>query len=302
MGTDFDKWLSGRGSEEEGDDGRLLPGTVVGECRIVAHLGSGGFADVYKAHDAQGAAVAIKILHRLDDKSRARFAREAEILSQIRHRNIPRLLGFGSCGNRPYMVTELMIGCDMPKGDRKIAGFLKQIISAADELHKHGYVHRDIKPSNILVRADGTPVLVDFGLACPVSAVEREKAALSVESGVNVAVGTVGYSAPEQFSGLGAGPEADVHAVGMLIKSCFNGKMPSCWARIYRAATVSDPKSRYQTMTALRKAITRRHWRKVSFSILSVIVVVSLAFQLMEKIRRYHAESQVPHRFHEKGI
>ena len=302
MEDDFDRWLLERDEAEHEDDGRLLPGTAVGEYSIVAHLGHGGFADVYRAKDAHGEVVAIKILHQLDDKSRARFEREAKILSQIRHTNIPRLLGFGSCGDRPYMVTELLRGCELPKGDMKVAAFLKQVISAAEELHRHGYVHRDIKPANILVREDGTPVLIDFGLACPVSAVEREKAALSVEEGKAVAVGTAGYSAPEQFDGRGTGPEADVHAIGMLIKSCFGDRMPSCWDRIYRETAVTDPKSRYQTMAALRRAIVRRHLRKAVFSAFGVILVGAIAFLCVDKIRRYHVENRIPHRFHEKGI
>lgn len=303
MKDDFESWLSDRGREASGNDaGKLPPGTYVGAYRIVALLGSGGFADVYRARDSRSPAVAIKILHRLDDKSRARFAREAEILSQIRHRNFPRLLGFGSFGDRPYMVTELLRGYELPKGDRKVAAFLKQIISAVDELHRHGYVHRDIKPANILARKDGTPVLIDFGLACPVSAAKREKEALSVEDGMPVAVGTVGYSAPEQFSGGVAGPEADVHAVGMLINSCFDGRMPGCWEQIYRTAAVSDPKSRYQTMAALRKAIARRHWKLAFFLALGVIAAGALAFLILNAMEKYHVENRIPHRFQEKEI
>ena len=295
MDDDFDKWLSERDASEQEDDGRLLPGTVVGSCRIVAYLGHGGFADVYRACDAHGVAVAIKILHKLDDKSRARFERESEILSRIRHTNIPRLLGFGSCGNRPYMVMELLRGYELPKGDRKVAAFLKQVISAAEELHRHGYVHRDIKPTNILAREDGTPVLIDVGLACPMSAVERERAALSVEEGKAVVVGTAGYAAPEQFDGRGVGPQADVHAIGMLINSCFDGKMPSCWDRIYRKATVSNPKSRYQTMAALRRAIVRRNWRRVLLAALCMAVaalVVLLCVNAIKEVPR--VESRTP--------
>ena len=262
MEDDFDNWLSGRREENVANDGRLAPGTVVGDYRVVDLLGRGGFAEVYKAQDAQGRSVAIKVLHRLDDKSRSRFAREAEILAQIRHRNIPKLLGFGSCGERPYMVVELLKGGDLPRGDRRVAAFLGQIISAAAELHRHGFVHRDIKPANILWREDGTPVLIDFGLACPVSAVEREKDALSVEDGAPLVVGTVGYSAPEQFNGQGAGPEADVHAVGSLIDDCFDGKLSGCWRRIYLTATASNPKSRYHSMAELAKAIRHRHLLK----------------------------------------
>jgi RNA polymerase sigma factor (sigma-70 family) len=134
MEDDFDNWLAARGKEVPEDDGRLLPGTVVGDYRIVALLGRGGFAEVYRASSKDGEPVAIKMLHRLDDKSRARFARESEILLQIKHRNIPRLLSFGSCGDRPYMVTELLKGCELPSSDHEILRFMEQIISAVMEL------------------------------------------------------------------------------------------------------------------------------------------------------------------------
>ena len=302
MEDDFESWLSGRGGEMPGDGDMLSRGMYVGDYRIVAHLGSGGFADVYRAEAADGSSVAIKILHRLDDKSRARFARESEILSQIRHRNIPQLLGFGSFGERPYMVTELLKGCELPKDDRKVAAFLKQVISAVAELHRHGFIHRDIKPANILSREDGTPVLIDFGLASPASVAKRETEALSIEDGKPVAVGTVGYSAPEQFSGIGVGPEADVHAIGMLIESCFGGRMPKCWHRIYLAATTSNPKSRYQTVSALRMAISRRHWKLAIAVLLCAIVAWVIAFQIMIAMEKYHVEKRIPHRFQESEI
>ena len=278
MEDDFDNWLAERGKEAPEDDGRLLPGTVVGDCRIVALLGHGGFADVYRASGNNGESVAIKILHKLDDKSRARFVRESEILSQIKHRNIPRLLSFGSCGDRPYMVTELLRCCELPSSDHKVAVFLNQIMSAAEELHRHGFIHRDIKPSNILSRDDGTPVLIDFGLAAPMSDAVREKEALSVEEGMRLAVGTVGYSAPEQFSGLAAGAAADVHAIGAMIYACYRGEMPRCWRRIYLAATASNPKSRYQTVSDLRRAVAARHWRKMLAVGVVSVLIAGIAF------------------------
>ena len=109
MEADFDKWLAEHVRESVPvNDGELPAGTRVGEYRIVALLGRGGFANVYRANGRNGEAVAIKMLHKLDDKSRARFVRESEILAQIKHPNIPRLLSFGSIGDCPYMVTELL--------------------------------------------------------------------------------------------------------------------------------------------------------------------------------------------------
>ena len=255
MGDDFDNWLAERANDISTGEGELAAGTLVGDYQIVARLGRGGFADVYRATGGNGAAVAIKMLHKLDDKSRARFVRESEILSQIKHRNIPRLLGFGSYGDRPYMVTELLKGYELPDSDRKIVKFLEQVMSAVEELHRHGFVHRDIKPDNILLRDDGTPVLIDFGLASPMSVTKRETEALSIEDGKPVAVGTPGYSAPEQFTSCEATAASDIHAIGMLINACFKGKPPSNWSRLIERATCSIGSRRYQSVKDMRIAI-----------------------------------------------
>ena len=259
MDDTADSWLRERQKDNLLVDGALLPGTVVGACRIVALLGRGGFAEVYRGEDADGRPVAIKILHRLDDRSRARFEQETRILLQIRHPNFPRMLSFGSCGKRPYVVMEFLRGFELPCGDRPVAEFLLTLVSAVDELHRHGYVHRDIKPANVLMRDNGEPVLIDFGLACPVSKVQREKNALSVDDGRRMTVGTPGYSAPEQFSGLATGFEADVHALGVLIRECLRGREPRCWQRILLKATNSNPDVRYPTARALGLAIRHRH-------------------------------------------
>lgn len=302
MSDDFENWLADREAEIPAEDGELSPGTAVGDYRIVALLGRGGFADVYRAKGADGEAVAVKMLHKLDDKSRARFVRESEILLQIRHRNIPRLLSFGSCGNRPYMVTELLKDCELPSSDHGVALFLRQIMSAVEELHRHGFIHRDIKPANILARDDGTPVLIDFGLVSPISAVQREKEALSIEDGKKVAVGTPGYSAPEQFSGLPAGKEADVHAIGALIAECYPNGMPGCWKGIHLKATTSNKKLRYQTVHALRRAVSMRHWRKVVVSALLAALVCVIASGLAKAYRENSAVERMPHKFYEKGF
>ena len=290
MSDNFEKWLSERELDTQ-DDGTLSPGTAVGSSVIVALLGSGGFADVYRARTANGRDVAVKVLHRLDDKSRRRFEREAEILSQVWHPNFPKLLGFGGCGNRPYMVTELLRPYQLPSDDRRVARFLRQIISATDALHDAGYVHRDIKPANVLARGDGTPVLIDFGLVCPVSSVRRERDGLSVEEGQNIGVGTAGFSAPEQFTGAEVGPEADIHAIGMLIRECFAGKLPRCWQRIYLRATNTAPSVRYHSAAELRKAIVWRHARKF-WAVFAVMAALALFLGLLKGFGTDEAHSE----------
>jgi len=299
MEDGFDRWLKGRTTETEVDDGRLLPGTVVGAYRVEAFLGRGGFAEVYRARSENGKDVAIKLLHLLDEKSRRRFERESQILAQVHHRNLPLFLGFGTCGERPYIVTELLHPCELPERDRAVERFVRSIMSAVEELHRSGYVHRDIKPANILCRADGEPVLIDFGLSTQISSFAREKSEFSVEGENKVAVGTLGYSAPEQFAGLVSGPASDVHALGALIGACFGEKMPRAWKRIYLTATNSNPDVRYQTVAALRRAVSLRYLRKWLWAAFGVIVLASLAYLTYEKVCEYRVEHREPIRFRE---
>ena len=293
MADAFDSWLDARPADEGPAADELLPGTRIGACKVVALLGRGGFAEVYRGEDAEGRPVAIKILHQLDDKSRARFELETKILLEVRHANFPRMLSFGSCGERPYVVMELLKPYEMPRGDRAAARFLRTVIGAVGALHRHGYVHRDIKPSNVLMRANGEPVLVDFGLACPLSQVERDKNALSVEGLAKVGVGTYGYSAPEQFSGQDVGREADVHAIGMLIRECFDGEPPKGWRSIYLTATNSDPAIRYRTVEKLGEAIRRRHWRRTVAVLGGLAVLCALVVLAWAQISEHMADRQV---------
>lgn len=295
MHDETDDWLKSRRKEPLITGGELLPGTLVGDCKIVALLGRGGFAEVYKATAPDDREVAVKMLHRLDEKSRARFEMESRILLGIRHPNLPRAFSFGSCGERPYMEMELLGTYELPHRDRAVAIFLGKIVSAIQALHAHGYLHRDIKPQNILMREDGEPVVVDFGLACPISKAERSRKAISVDGQNRVAVGTPGYSAPEQFTGQDAGVEADVHAIGVLIRACFGEKMPKCWNDISMKATNSDPEVRYRTVEGLGKAITRRHWRGY-LMLIGVVTILAVTVMLAwGHVSRLLNERNVPH-------
>ena len=281
MGDLFDSWLDARPADEVPTDGELMPGTRIGACKVVALLGRGGFAEVYRGEDADGRPVAVKILHRLDDKSRARFELETKVLLQIRHPNFLRMLSFGSCGERPYVVMELLREYELPGKDRAVARFLRKVIAAVGELHRHGWIHRDVKPANLLMRADGELVLSDFGLVCPISAVERERNGLSVEDRLQLGVGTKPYAAPEQFNGQPVGRPADVHAVGMLIRDCFSGKMPKCWERIFLSATNTNPEVRYQTVERLGEAVRRRHLVKTLVIVVAVLLVCAVAVEVV---------------------
>ncbi len=278
MGDDFENWLSERKKEAPVDNGELSIGTIVGDYRIVALLGRGGFAEVYRAVSSNNEHVAIKILHRQDAQSRLRFEREAKILSQIHHANTPRLITFGILGSRPYLVMELLRADELPHTGRAVGRLIRKVCAAVTALHKMGYVHRDIKPANILWRGN-EPVLIDYGLACPFSDGIVPPSTLSIVDGHRIVVGTAGYAAPEQFAGGKIDASTDIHAIGMLANSCFEGRPPWRWRKIIDRATNSRSNARYKTAKKLARAVSRRYipilgWSVVGIALLCLLLLL----------------------------
>src|SRR5262245_58541991 len=153
-------------------------GERIGAYRIVEMIGTGGMGDVYKAvrdDDQYHAEVAIKIMRAdvCNPASAQRFRVERQILAALDHRNIARLLDGGATSNGlPYVVMELVTGepidayCEARKlGTRARVQLFLQVCAAVAYAHQRLVVHRDLKPSNILVTADGSVKLLDFGIA-----------------------------------------------------------------------------------------------------------------------------------------
>lgn len=238
------------------------PGTVVGDWRVLAFLGRGGSGEVYRAENTLlGTIGALKVLVRGDAKAKDRFRLEARLLSESACTAFPRLCAYGESVGRPYAVTELLEPIELPTEDKAVAKFVEKVCGGVAELHRRGYIHRDIKPSNIMLRAStGEPVLIDLGLvkASNDTPAGRNSTA-SIVDGRATGVGTPGYSAPEQFSGGAIAPTADIHALGVLVNACFNGRPPRCWARIVRQSTSSIPEQRYASVDQFVSAVRHRH-------------------------------------------
>ena len=238
------------------------PGTVVDDWRVLAFLGRGGSGEVYRAENILlGTIGALKVLVREDAKAKERFRLEARLLSESACTAFPRLCAYGESDGRSYVVTELLDPAELPEEDRAVAKFVEKVCGGVAELHRRGYIHRDIKPSNIMLRAStGEPVLIDLGLvkASNDTPAGRNSTA-SIVDGRATGVGTPGYSAPEQFSGGAIAPTADIHALGVLVNACFNGRPPRCWARIVRQSTSSIPEQRYASVDQFVSAVRHRH-------------------------------------------
>jgi tetratricopeptide (TPR) repeat protein len=213
-----------------------LMGTRIGPYDIERELGRGGMGVVYQARRVDGEyrqIVAIKVVRAGMDSAAVlrRFRAERQILATLIHPNIARLLDGGRLPDgRPYLVLEYVNGtpittfCD----DRQLPlparlALFCGACAAVDHAHQAQVIHRDIKPGNILVTADGTPKLLDFGIAKLLTPGDSEGADLTHTLG---RVLTPEYAAPEQVRGDPVSVATDVYALGVVLHELLTGRRP----------------------------------------------------------------------------
>ena len=206
----------------------LGPGVPLGPYRIVERIGRGGMATVYKAyHPALDRYVAIKVLPEFfaeEPEYRERFQQEALSVARLRHPNILNVFDYGQENGVTYLVLELVGGGTL--ADRlgvridihDTVALLKPLAGALDHAHMNGVLHRDIKPSNILLHADGTPVLADFGLA--------KLASMRRLTASGIVMGTPEYMSPEQAAGEELGPASDLYSFAIVAYEMLTGRVP----------------------------------------------------------------------------
>lgn len=218
-----------------------LIGHVIGAYRLSSILGQGGAGTVYlgeRADRQYSAQVAIKIVENslIDNDVTDRFTAERQILASLNHPNIARLLDAGETRTgHPYLVMEYVHGepidqyCDSERLDitQRLELFLK-VCSAVQYAHQNLIVHRDIKPGNILVTPDGTPKLLDFGIAKLIdngakASVNGTKPGLTRH---NDRVLTPEYASPEQIIGEHITTASDVYALGVVLYQLLSGNRP----------------------------------------------------------------------------
>ena len=212
---------------------------VIGDrFELERKLGRGASATTWLAHDrTTGRKVAVKILHTrtLEDwKQLELFEREARVLAGLRHHGVPELIAYledasaAAGGPELYLVMEWIDGVSLAerivRGPRLGQVELMQLASDVLDVlvYLHGRTppvyHRDLKPSNIVLRQDGTPVLIDFGGVC-------DGWRASTDNGDTI-VGTVGYMPPEQYMGQ-VGPWSDLYALGASLLHALTGRPPA---------------------------------------------------------------------------
>jgi eukaryotic-like serine/threonine-protein kinase len=209
-----------------------LAGTRIGRYLITGLIGKGGMGSVYRAirTDDFQMQVALKLLKRGTDTETAlnRFRSERQILANLEHPNIARLFDGGATeAGLPYFVMEYVDGTPLleyaaPLSIRQRVEMFRSICSAVEYAHQHRIIHRDIKPANILVSRDGTPKLLDFGIAKLVAANEDTKGATLTLAGVRVM--TPDYASPEQVRGEPVTLATDIYSLGLVLYELLTGQ------------------------------------------------------------------------------
>ena len=266
-----------------------MTGCIIGGWKVLAFLGRGGSAEVYRAENAAtGIVGALKVLYRADDKALGRFRREARLAAELTGAASPKFYGAGEDSGRLYLAEELLEPMELPRGDAAVTRYVLGVARAVEELHKRGFIHRDIKPRNVMMRpSTGECVLIDLGLAKEGGESPRSRNdTLSVVDGRAVGVGTPGFSAPEQFAGGKIGVAADIHALGVLANICFDGNPPSAWAKIIRCSTSSIPEQRYATVAEFARAVRRRHAERWWIGGIAAVLLIGAAAICVTMMRK----------------
>jgi serine/threonine protein kinase len=214
-----------------------LVGKTLDRYLIVERLGAGGMGCVYRAtHTIIDREYAIKVLYgdfACDDKFRARFQREAQSVSKIRHPNVVTVEDFGTTSTGlTFLAMEMVRGRTLeeviekeaPISPARTAHIVRQVASGLGAAHQLGFVHRDVKPANVmLTRVDGVEwvKILDFG-AVNLRAVPLDQRLTSIGH----IIGTPTYMAPEQTQDPNVEATADLYAMGVMMHEMLTGQPP----------------------------------------------------------------------------
>jgi eukaryotic-like serine/threonine-protein kinase len=269
----------------------MTPGTTIGHYNILRPLGKGGMGEVYLAHDTKlDRDVAVKVLPeslRNDPERLARFRREAKAAASLQHSNIGTIHALEEIDDSLFIVMEYVDGQTLaeaiPEGGMDLDAFFATFIPLADALahaHDQGRVHRDIKPGNIMIAKDGTPKILDFGLAriMPVeesSAPDTEAPTKTMKpaepdpsamhDGPRI-MGTPQYMSPEQAEGRELDHRTDIFSFGVVMYEALRGRRPF-GGETYASVISSILKDEPTAITEFKGDLSRDLWRVIRHSL-----------------------------------
>jgi serine/threonine protein phosphatase PrpC len=202
--------------------------SIIGHYRLLDFVGAGGMGEVYRAaHVRTGEIVAVKLLLNAQGADMLqRFRNEAHIHAALRHRNIAAMREFIADGATPAIVMEYIDGDSLDQrirhtgsvSTREALQLFAPVVDAVAYMHQRGVLHRDIKATNVKIARDGSPRLLDFGIAK-----SAQSPKLTAEGAV---IGTWHYLSPEQLQTGIAESRSDVWALGVLLYEMLTGRLP----------------------------------------------------------------------------
>lgn len=211
-----------------------LVGYQLGKYKLVAKLGRGGMAEVYKAFQpGLNRYVAIKVMHRHlaeDEEFLSRFRREALATGRLRHQNIVQVLDFDQADGTYFMVLEFVDGPTLKDELRQrirlkqpfdlpeTARIFTALCDAIDVAHSHNMIHRDLKPANVMLTQQGQVLLTDFGIARVMDGTQY--------TATGAVAGTPAYMSPEQGQGNRGDKRSDIYSLGIMLYEVVTGTVP----------------------------------------------------------------------------
>jgi serine/threonine-protein kinase len=253
--------LDAPSSRPPGSHAPFRPIAPVG-YQLVKELGRGGMGVVYKARQlGLDRDVALKMVlagAHASPEQLARFRAEAQAIAQLKHPGIVQVFEVGGHDGLPYFALEFIEGgCladtvrDGPWPPRKAAGLAVQLARAIQAAHDRGIIHRDLKPANVLLTADGTPKITDFGLARRLELDQRQ-------THTGTILGTPTYMSPEQARGdlQEVGPHSDQYSLGVILYELLTGRPPFQGSSVFdtlEAVRTQEPVSPAQLQPGLPK-------------------------------------------------
>lgn len=213
----------------------MLIGQQIGPFEIEKELGSGAMGTVYRAKFHRSADVVMPVALKFvalgllgNDGARARFDREANILKQLKHPHIVRMIAHGKIKrDTPYIAMEYIDGESLDHilarrgklGWEEVLTYGRHLCDALQYAHDKGIIHRDLKPSNLMIAKDGTLKLTDFGIA--------KDADMTALTGANSTIGTAAYMSPEQCKGdRNLSNKSDLYSLGVVFFELLTGRKP----------------------------------------------------------------------------
>ncbi len=199
--------------------------------RCIRQVGSGGMCSIYLAESERaGTLVVLKVFNQVPDVSERiisfdRFLQEYEIVAGLKHQNIVRIYDLGIADDHAYIAMEHFPAGDLrhrmkaPLLPATALHFIEQIASALEAIHSVGVLHRDLKPANVMLRADGSLCLIDFGLA------KANEIEVSL-TGTREIFGTPYYMSPEQGHAEELDARSDLYSLGVMFYEMLTGQKP----------------------------------------------------------------------------